>query len=109
MIELTSQGCAQVREWLLLLAADPAAPTWRPDETYFTPASLRAAADWLVGNGHGCGLDADVVAVLLASFSIGFQAQLADEVDGPADAQPTMLVSVSDLERALRERARKTG
>jgi hypothetical protein len=105
MIELTPQAAAQVRDWLLLLAADDAAPTWRPAESYDSPAPLRAAAHWLVDNGHGGGLDAEVVAVLLALFSIGFRAQLEDETEGRLTVQRSMLVSVSDLERVLRDRA----
>jgi hypothetical protein len=69
-IELTSQAVAEVRRWLLLLAADDGAPEWSPVEDYPTPETLRAAARWLVDNGHSRGLDDDLVGVLLALFAI---------------------------------------
>jgi hypothetical protein len=105
LIELTPQAIAQVRHWLLLLASDPTAPEWSPAESQDTPASLRAAARWLVDNGHGGVMDADVVGVLLASFSISFQAQLKADLAGRSVVRRAGLVSVSELERMLRERA----
>ena len=105
LIELTPQAAAQVRQWLLLLAADAAAPDWRPAESYDTPESLRAAARWLVDNGHGYAMDAEVVAVLLALFSISFRAQLQAGAEGRSLGERAAFVSVSDLERVLRDRA----
>jgi len=108
MIELTSQAAAQVRQWLLLLAADPAAPKWGPAESYDSPAALRAAAGWIAVNGHGGGLSADFVAVLLALFSIDFRDRLKAEIEGRS-APRTTFVSVTELERVLGDRAPEVG
>jgi hypothetical protein len=75
-IELTPQAIAEVRRWLLLLAADDAAPAWSPVEDYPTPETLRAAARWLVDNGHCRGMDDELVGVLLALFSIDLRWQM---------------------------------
>jgi hypothetical protein len=88
-IELTSEAVTELRRWLLLLAADDTAPRWSPIEDYDTPDALRAAAHWLVDNGHGHGLDADLVGVLLALFSIDLRSQMTAEIEGrrlPRDA-----------------------
>jgi hypothetical protein len=108
MIELTPEAAAQVRQWLLLLAADPAAPKWAPAESYDSPAALRAAAGWIVVNGHGAGLNAEFVAVLLALFSVDFRHRLQAELDGRAP-RPSTLVSITELERLLEDRAPEVG
>ena len=76
-IEPTPQAVARVRHWIALLAADETAPTWSPVEDYGTPARLRAAARWLVDNGHAGTLDFELVGVLLALFSITFRSEMA--------------------------------
>src|SRR5262245_47205009 len=100
MIELTAHAAAQVRQWLLLLAADPAAPKWGPAESYDSPAALRAAAGWIAVNGYGGGLNAEFVAVLLALFSIDFRDRLQAELEG-RPAPGARFVSVTELERML--------
>ncbi len=108
MIELTPQAVAQVRQWLLLLAADPAAPRWTPADNYDSPVALRAAAGWIVVKGHGCGLNAEFVAVLLSLFSIDFRERRQAELEGRS-APRSMLVSMSELERLLGDRAPEVG
>ena len=87
--ELTLQAVTEVRRWLLLLAADDAAPKWSPVEDYQTPAPLQAAARWLVDNGHSRGLADDLVGVLLALFSLELRSEMGAGIDGlvlPQDA-----------------------
>jgi hypothetical protein len=86
-IELTPQAVTEIRHWLLLLAGDPAAPQWSPVEDYRTPDALRAAARWLVDNGHGLGMDHDLVGVLLALFSIDLRWEMEAGIDGLAVPQ----------------------
>jgi hypothetical protein len=88
-LELTPRAVTELQRWLLLLAADDTAPRWSPIEDYGTPDALRAAAHWLVDNGHSHGLDVDLVGVLLALFSIDLREQMTTEIDGrrlPRDA-----------------------
>jgi hypothetical protein len=80
-IELTPEAVTELRRWLLLLAADETAPNWNPIDDYATPDALRAAAHWLVDNGHSDGMDVDLVGVLLALLSIDLRAQMTTEVD----------------------------
>ena len=75
-IELTPRAIAEIRRWILLLAADDTAPSWDPVEPYLTPDALRAAAGWLADHGHSQGLDRDLVGVLLAVFSISARAEM---------------------------------
>jgi plasmid stabilization system protein ParE len=76
-IEPTPQAVARIRHWIVLLAADETAPTWNPVEDYRTPATLRAAARWLVDNGHAGTLDFELVGVLLALFSVTLRSEMA--------------------------------
>jgi hypothetical protein len=88
-IELHPHAVARVRHWIVLLAADHTAPTWNPVADYSSPHTLRAAARWLVDNGHTGTLDFDLVGVLLALFSINLRCEMDDEIDGwaiPQDA-----------------------
>jgi hypothetical protein len=88
-IELTPEAVTELRRWLLLLAADDTAPRWNPIEDYPTPQALRAAAHWLVDNGHSHGMDVDLVGVLLALFSIDLRSHMTTEIEGrrfPQDA-----------------------
>jgi hypothetical protein len=80
-IELTPEAVTELRRWLLLLAADATAPRWNPIEDYDTPQPLRAAAHWLVDNGHSHGMDVDLVGVLLALFSIDLRSEMTAEID----------------------------
>jgi hypothetical protein len=64
--QLTPYAAARVRRWMLLLATDETAPRWSPMVGASTPASLRAAAWWLVARGHAAGLDHQMVCILLA-------------------------------------------
>jgi hypothetical protein len=76
--QLTPYAAARVRRWMLLLASDETAPPWNPTLGASTPASLRAAAWWLVARGHAAGLDHQMVCILLA-FAI------ADDVGGAGE------------------------
>ena len=76
--QLTLYAEARVRRWMFLLATDETAPPWSPTLGGSTPASLQAAAWWLVARGHAAGLDHQMVCILLA-FAI------AEDVGG-ADA-----------------------
>ena len=76
--QLTPYAVARVRRWMLLLATDQTAPPWSPALGASTPASLRAAAWWLVAQGHAAGLDHQMVCILLA---LG----IADDVGGEAE------------------------
>lgn len=100
LVEITPQAVAQVRRWLLLLASADAAPAWDPAEDYPTPRLLQATARWLVANGHGDGMDIDLVAVLLALFSI----DLRCKHDGAGDVA---LIDVERLERECRLGSRR--
>ena len=75
-IELTPRAIAEIRRWILLLAADDTAPSWDPVEPYLTPNALRAAAEWLADHCHSRGLDSDLVGVLLAVFSMSARAEM---------------------------------
>jgi hypothetical protein len=80
---------ARIRCWIALLAADVRAPAWNPVEDYRTPETLRAAARWLVDNGHVPDMDHELVCVLLALFSINLRLEMGEEIDGrfmPRDA-----------------------
>jgi hypothetical protein len=67
---LTAHAEAQTRRWVALLATDDSAPAWFPYVGYSTPESLRAAAQWLVDEGHAPGLQHEMVCILLAMFVI---------------------------------------
>jgi hypothetical protein len=84
-IQLTPQGVAQIQRWLLLLAADDTAPAWDPVDRHSAPEALRAAARWLVDNGHSSGMGKDLVGVLLAMFGMTLR---SDTIEGrvPQDA-----------------------
>lgn len=84
-IEPTPQAVTRVRHWIALLAADETAPTWSPVEDYPTPETLRAAARWLVDNGHAGTLRFELVGVLLALFSVTFRSEM-DACLRPRDA-----------------------
>jgi hypothetical protein len=87
--ELTPQAVAPIRHWILLLAADNTAPAWNPATDYGTPDTLRAAARWIVDNGHGREMDHMLVGVLLALFSINLRSEMTAELNGrilPKDA-----------------------
>ena len=81
-VELTPQALAQIRRWLLLLAGDDKAPAWDPGENHDTPESLQAAARWLVDNGHGGAMGDQLVAVLLALFSMNLRWRIEAEIEG---------------------------
>ena len=88
-LELTPHAVAEIRRWILLLAADATAPAWNPVENYSSPDALRAAAAWLVDNGHSDELNQELVGVLLALFSSTLRAEVVDELGGrvvPRDA-----------------------
>jgi hypothetical protein len=88
-IEVTPQAVARIQCWIALLAADQTAPAWSPVEDYRTPDTLRAAAQWLVDNGHVTEMDHELVCVLLALFSINLRSEMGEELDGrlvPRDA-----------------------
>jgi hypothetical protein len=78
MTELTPHALAQTRRWATLLATDDTAPAWHPFVGYSTPDSLRAAAQWLVDEGHAPGLRHEMVCILLAIYVI----DVASEADG---------------------------
>ena len=99
VVELTSDAVTEIRHWLLVLAADPAAPAWDPAEDYETPHALHAAARWLTDNGHGGGLELFLVAILLAMFSIGVRCEL-ESAGNPLGTDRPVLI---DLERLARE------
>jgi hypothetical protein len=99
LVELTPEAAVQIQRWLLLLAADPAAPAWDPAEDYETPHALHAAAGWLTDNGHGGGLEEFLVAVLLAMFTINVRSEL----ETAGEALGTDHASLIDLERLARE------
>ena len=102
-VELTPQALAQIRRWLLLLAGDDKAPAWDPGENHDTPESLQAAAQWLVDNGHGGAMDDQLVAVLLALFSMNLRWRIEAEIEGrfiPHGADDVWLV---DLDRLARD------
>ena len=88
-IELTPDAVSQLQRWLVLLAGDETAPKWSPIEDYDTPEPLRAAAQWLVDNGHSDGMDVDLVGVMLALLSIDLRSQMTAGIEGlvrPQDA-----------------------
>jgi len=99
VVQLTPDAVTEIRHWLLLLAADPAAPAWDPAEDYETPNALHAAAQWLTDNGHGGGLELFLVAILLAMFSISVRSEL-ENAGGGLDPDRPLLI---DLERLARE------
>jgi hypothetical protein len=70
MTELTPHALAQTRRWATLLATDPTAPAWRPFVGHSTPSSLRAAALWLIDQGHAPGLTHEMVCILLAIYVV---------------------------------------
>jgi hypothetical protein len=76
-MEVTPQAVARIRCWIALLAADQTAPAWNPVEDYGTPETLRAAARWLVDNGHVPEMDHELVCVLLALFSINLRSEIS--------------------------------
>jgi hypothetical protein len=76
--QLTPYAAARVRRWMLLLSTDATAPPWNPRLGASTPASLRAAAWWLVARGHAAGLDHQMVCILLALA-------IADDLDGAGE------------------------
>jgi hypothetical protein len=78
MTRLTPQALMQTRRWATLLATDDSAPAWTPLVGYSTPDSLRAAAQWLVDEGHAPGLKHEMVCVLLAIYVV----DVASEADG---------------------------
>jgi hypothetical protein len=78
MTRLTPHALAQTRRWATLLATDDSAPAWTPLVGYSTPESLRAAAQWLVDEGHAPGLKHEMVCVLLAIYVV----DVASEADG---------------------------
>ena len=78
MTELTPHALAQTRRWATLLATDDTAPAWHPFVGYSTPDSLRAAAQWLVDEGHAPGLNHEMVCILLAIYVV----DVASEADG---------------------------
>ena len=78
MTQLTPHALAQTRRWATLLATDDSAPTWHPFVGYSTPSSLRAAAQWLVDEGHAPGLKHEMVCILLAIYVV----DVASEADG---------------------------
>jgi hypothetical protein len=78
MTRLTPHALAQTRRWATLLATDDSAPAWTPLVGYSTPDSLRAAAQWLVEEGHAPGLKHEMVCVLLAIYVV----DVASEADG---------------------------
>lgn len=102
-VELTPQALAQIRRWLLLLAGDDTAPAWDPAENHDTPESLQAAAQWLVDNGHGGAMDDQLVAVLLALFSINLRWKIETEIEGRFIPQGTDNVWLVDLDRLARD------
>jgi hypothetical protein len=78
MTELTPRALAQTRRWARLLAADDSAPVWHPFVGYSTPDSLRAAAQWLIDEGHAPGLRHEMVCILLAIYVV----DIASEAEG---------------------------
>jgi hypothetical protein len=102
-VELTPQALAQIRRWLLLLAGDDKAPAWDPGENHDTPESLQAAAQWLVDNGHGGAMDDQLVAVLLALFSINLRWRIEAEIEGRFTAHGADYVWLVDLDRLTRD------
>ena len=102
-VELTPQALAQIRRWLLLLAGDDTAPAWDPGENHDTPESLQAAAQWLVDNGHGGAMDAQLVAVLLALFSINLRGRIEAEIEGRFIPHSADYVWLVDLDRLARD------
>jgi hypothetical protein len=102
-VELTPRAWAQIRRWLLLLAGDDTAPAWDPAENHDTPESLQAAAQWLVGNGHGGAMDDHLVAVLLALFSINLRWRIESEIEGRFIPQGAGNVWLVDLDRLARD------
>ena len=102
-VELTPSALAQIRRWLLLLAGDDAAPAWDPAENHDAPESLQAAAEWLVDNGHGGALDDQLVAVLLALFSIYLRWRIETEIEGRFIPQGAGNVWLVDLDRLARD------
>jgi hypothetical protein len=102
-VELTPQALAQIRRWLLLLAGDDTAPAWDPGENHDAPESLQAAAQWLVDNGHGGAMDDQLVAVLLALFSINLRWKIETEIEGRFIPQGADNVWLVDLDRLARD------
>ena len=78
MTELTPRAVAQTRRWKTLLATDETAPPWHLHVGYSTPSSLRAAAQWLIDQGHAPGLKHEMVCVLLAIYVV----DVSSEADG---------------------------
>jgi hypothetical protein len=70
MTRLTPHALAQTRRWATLLATDDSAPAWHPLVGHSTPDALRAAAQWLVDEGHAPGLRHEMVCVLLAIYVV---------------------------------------
>jgi hypothetical protein len=102
-VELTPRALAQIQRWLLLLAGDDTAPAWDPGEKHDAPGSLQAAAQWLVDNGHGGALDDQLVAVLLALFSMNVQWKLETEIEGRFIPQGADNMWLVDLHRLARD------
>ena len=102
-VELTPRAWAQIRRWLLLLAGDDTAPAWDPGKNHDTPESLLAAARWLVDNGHGGAMDHQLVAVLLALFSINLRSKIEAEIEGRVIPPGADYVWLVDLDRLARD------
>jgi hypothetical protein len=102
-VELTPQALSQIRRWLLLLAGDDTAPAWDPGENHDTPESLQTAARWLVDNGHGGAMDDQLVAVLLALFSVNLRRTIEAEIEGRFIAHGADYVWLVDLDRLARD------
>jgi hypothetical protein len=103
VVELTPEAVAQIQRWLVLLAGDITAPAWDPVENYETPESVRAAAQWLVDNGHGCGMDDQLVAVLLVLFSMNLRWKVEAEIEVRFISPGADHVWTIDLDRLARE------
>ena len=103
VVELTPEAVAQIQRWLLLLAGDVTAPAWDPVENYETPESVRAAAQLLVDNGHGCAMDDQLVAVLLVLFGMNLRWKIEAEIEGRPTPPGADHVWTIDLDRLARE------
>lgn len=89
MTELTPLALEQTRRWATLLRTDATAPVWHPFVGYSTPDSLRAAAQWLIDEGHAPGLNHEMVCILLAIYVIDVASATDSEFGGafvPRDA-----------------------
>lgn len=89
MTELTPRALAQTQRWATLLATDESAPAWHPLVGYSTPNALRAAAQWLIHEGHAPGLTHEMVCVLLAIYVVDVASEAHGGFGGafiPSDA-----------------------